>query len=78
MNGETMLRVGNVGDEAAMESVRDVLDRLDVAYEYIRAEPDEDRYPQTAYFYVPDHSAEDVEQALADVAQEHGFDAEVL
>ena len=78
MNGETMLRVANVGDEAAMESIRDVLDRLDIAYEYMRSEPDEDRYPQTAYFYVPDDSAEDVEQTLADLSQEHGFDAEVL
>jgi hypothetical protein len=78
MNGETMLRVADVGDEAAMESVRDVLDRLDVAYEFIRSEPEENHYPQTAYFYVPDDSAEDVEQALADISQEHGFDAEVL
>jgi hypothetical protein len=78
MNGETMLRVANVGDEAAMESIRDVLDQLDVAYEYIRSEPGEDRYPQTAYFYVPDDSAEDVEQALVDLSQELGFDAEVL
>ena len=78
MAGESMLRVANVGDEAAMESIRDILDRLDLAYEYLRSEPDEDRYPQTAYFYVPDNSAEQVEQALADVAQEHGFDAEVL
>jgi hypothetical protein len=78
MSGETMLRVADVGDEAAMESVRDVLDRLDVAYEFIRSEPEENHYPQTAYFYVPDDSAEDVEQALADISQEHGFDAEVL
>jgi hypothetical protein len=78
MNGETMLRVANVGDESAMESVRDVLDRLGIAYEYVRSEPDEDRYPQTAYFYVPDDSAENVEQALASLSQEHGFDAEVL
>jgi hypothetical protein len=78
MNGETMLRVANVGDEAAMESVRDVLDRLGIAYEYVRSEPDEDRYPQTAYFYVPDDSAENVEQALASLSQEHCFDAEVL
>jgi hypothetical protein len=78
MNGETMLRVAEVGDEAAMESVRDVLDRLDVAYEFIRSEPDENHYPQTAYFYVPDDSAEEVEQALAGISQEHGFDAEVL
>jgi hypothetical protein len=78
MNGETMLRIANVRDEAAMESIRDVLDRLDIAYEYMRSEPDEDRYPQTAYFYVPDDSAEDVEQTLADLSQEYGFDAEVL
>ena len=78
MNGETMLRVANVGDEAAMESVRDALDRLGILYEHVRSEPDDDRYPQTAYFYVPDDSAEDVEQTLADLSQEHGFDAEVL
>jgi hypothetical protein len=78
MNGETMLRVANVGGETAMESIRDVLDQLGIAYEYVRSEPDEDRYPQTAYFYVPDDSAEDVEQALVDISQEHGFDAEVL
>jgi hypothetical protein len=78
MNGETMLRVADVANEAAMESIRDILDQLDVAYEYVRSEPDEDRYPQTAYFYVPDDSAEVVEQALADLSSEHGFDAEVL
>ncbi len=78
MNGETMLRVGNVGGEAAMESVRDALDQLGITYEYVRSEPDEDRYPQTAYFYVPDDSADDVERALVDLSQEHGFDAEVL
>ena len=78
MPGEAMLRVGNVRDEAAMESVRDALDRLGVDYEHIRSEPDDDRFPQTAYFYVPDDSAEDVEWALADLSGEHGFDAEVL
>jgi len=78
MNGETMLRVANVGDEAAMESVRDTLDQLDIAYEHVRSEPDDDRFPQTAYFYVPDDSAEDVERALAAISTEHGFDAEVL
>ncbi len=78
MNGETMLRVANVGDEAAMESVRDALDQLDIAYEHVRSEPDDDRFPQTAYFYVPDDSAEDVERALAANSTEHGFDAEVL
>jgi hypothetical protein len=77
MPGEATLRVGNVRDEAAMESVRDALDRLGVDYEHVRSEPD-DRFPQTAYFYVPDDSAEDVEWALADLSREHGLDAEVL
>ena len=77
MPGEAMLRVGNVRDEAAMESVRDALDRLGVDYEHVRSEPD-DRFPQTAFFYVPDDSAEEVEQALAGLSEEHGFDAEVL
>ena len=78
MNGETMLRVANVGDEAAMESLRDALDRLGIAYEHVRSEPDVDRFPQTAYFYVPEDSADDVERALASLSQQHGFDAEVL
>jgi hypothetical protein len=78
MPGEAMLRVGNVRDEAAMESVRDALDRLGVHYEHLSSEPDDDRFPQTAYFYVPDDSAEEVEWALADLSREHGFDAEVL
>jgi hypothetical protein len=78
MPGEAMLRVGNVRDEAAMESIRDVLDRLGVDYEHVRSEPDDDRFPQTAYFYVPDDSAGDVESTLADLSGEHGFDAEVL
>ena len=78
MPGEAMLRVGNVRDDTAMENIRDALDRLGIDYEHIRSEPDDDRYPQTAYFYVPDDSAEDVESALADLSVEHGFDAEVL
>jgi hypothetical protein len=78
MPGEAMLRVGNVKDEATMESVRDALDNLGVDYEHLRSEPDDDRFPQTAYFYVPDDSAEDVEVALADLSGEYGFDAEVL
>jgi hypothetical protein len=73
-----MLRVANVNDEAAMEIVRDTLDQLGITYEHLRSEPDDDRFPQTAYFYVPDDSAEDVEQALAALSPEHGFDAEVL
>jgi hypothetical protein len=78
MNGETMLRVASVADEATMESVRDALDQLDIDYEHVRSEPGDDRFPQTAYFYVPDDSADDVERALVDLSQELGFDAEVL
>jgi hypothetical protein len=78
MQGETMLRVANVGDEAAMESIRDALDRLGVDYEHVRSEPDEDHYPQTAYFYVPNDSADDVDHAMQELSEEHGFDAEVL
>jgi hypothetical protein len=78
VNGETMLRVANVSDEAAMEDVRDALDGLDFAYEHVRSEPDDDRFPQTAYFYVPDYAAENVERALAALSREHGFDTEVL
>jgi len=78
MPGEAMLRVGNVRDEAAMESIRDALDQLGVDYEHVRSEPDDDRFPQTAYFYVPDDSAEEVERSLVSLSQEHGFDTEVL
>jgi hypothetical protein len=78
MPGEAMLRVGNVRNEAAMESVRDALDWLGVDYEHVRSEPNDDRFPQTAYFYVPEGSADNVESTLADLSGEHGFDAEVL
>ncbi len=78
MPGEAMLRVGNVRDEAAMETIRDALDQLGVDYEHLRSEPDDNRFPQTAYFYVPDDSAEDVEWVLAGLSGEFGFDAEVL
>jgi hypothetical protein len=76
--GETMLRIANVGEEAALESIRDVLDRLGVYYEHIRSEPGEDYYPQTAYFYVPEASADEVDKALQELSEEFGFDAEVL
>jgi len=78
MRGETMLRVANVGNETAMESIRDALDRLGVDYEHIRSEPNENYYPQTAYFYVPDDSADDVDRAVQELSEELGFDAEVL
>ena len=76
--GETMLRVANIEDEAALESVRDALDALDLVYEHIRSEPDEDTFPQTAYFYVPDNLADDVDNLMQRLTEEYGFEAEVL
>jgi hypothetical protein len=73
-----MLRVDDVKDEAALEAVRDALDRLDVDYRFARAEPEEDRFPQTAYFYIPDAAADAVENAMQKLSEEHGFDAETL
>jgi hypothetical protein len=73
-----MLRVDNVRDEAALEAVRDALDRLGVDYRFARAEPDEDRFPQTAYFYVPDSTADAVDNAMSELSEEHGLDAETL
>jgi hypothetical protein len=78
MPGEMMLRVANVGDETVMESVRDALDALGVDYEHIRSEPDEDTYPQTAYFYVSGDSADDVDYVMQKLSEEYGFDAEVI
>jgi hypothetical protein len=49
-----------------------------VDYEHVRSEPNVDYYPQTAYFYVPDDSADDVDYAVQELSEEHGFDAEVL
>ena len=76
--GETMLRVANIEDEAALESVRDALDILDMVYEHIRSEPDEDTFPQSAYFYVPDTFVDDVDNVVQRLAEEYGFEAEVL
>ena len=76
--GETMLRVANIEDEVALESVRDALDALDMVYEHIRSEPDEDTFPQSAYFYVPDTLADDVDNVMQRLAEEYGFEAEVL
>ncbi len=73
-----MLRVANIGNEAAMESIRDALDLLGVDYEHVRSEPNEDYYPQTAYFYVPDDAADEVGKVMQELSEELGFDAEVL
>jgi hypothetical protein len=73
-----MLRVANIEDEVALESVRDALDALDMVYEHIRSEPDEDTIPQIAYFYVPDNFADDVDNVMQRLAEEYSFEAEVL
>ena len=73
-----MLRVANVENEDALESIRDALDLLDVYYEHVGSEPDEDRFPQTAYFDVSYDSKEQVERALEVLSEKYGFDAEVL
>jgi len=78
MPGEAMLRVANVENEDALESIRDALDLLDVYYEHVGSEPDEDRFPQTAYFDVSYDSKEQVERALEVLSEKYGFDAEVL
>ena len=78
MPGEAMLRVANVGNEEALESIRDALDLLGVYYEHVGSEPDEDRFPQTAYFDVSYDSKEQVERALEVLSEKYGFDAEVL
>ena len=73
-----MLRVANIGNEAAVESIRDALDLLGVDYEHVRSEPNEDYYPQTSYFYVPDDAADEVDKVMQELSEELGFDAEVL
>jgi hypothetical protein len=78
MVGESMLRVANISDEADLEAVRDVLDEVGGDYEHLRSEPDEDIYPQTAYFYVSDDVADAAENALNRLADERGFEVELL
>lgn len=72
-----MLRVANVGSEADLELIRDVLDQIGASYEHIDSEP-EDHYPQTAYFQISTNLSDDAEYALARLSEERGFDAEVL
>jgi hypothetical protein len=74
----TMLRVDNVKDEEDLEIVRDALDEIGADYEFVRSEPDEVTYPQTAYFYVSEDVARDVEDLMGRLSEEHGFDAELL
>ena len=73
-----MPRVGNIAREVDLELVRDALDDLGADYEHVDSEPDEDAFPQTAYFYVPDNLADDISAVMERLSDEHGFDAEVL
>lgn len=73
-----MLRVANVGSEADLEAVRDALDELGADYEHVDSEPSEDAYPQTAYFQIQSNLTPDADNLLQKLAEEHGFDAELL
>jgi hypothetical protein len=76
--GETMLRVDNVKNEEDLEAVRDALDDLGADYEHVDSEPDEDSFPQTAYFQVQSDLSEDADNLLARLSEEYGLDAEIL
>ena len=75
---ETMLRVDNVKNEEELEVVRDALDELGADYEHVDSEPDEDSFPQTAYFQVQSDLSGDADNLLARLSEEHGLDAEIL
>ena len=76
--GETMLRVDNVKNEEDLEAVRDALDGLGADYEHVDSEPDEDSFPQTAYFQVQSDLSEDADNLLARLSEEYGLDSEIL
>ena len=77
-NNRPMLRVENITGEEDLELVRDGLDELGADYEHVDSEPDEDTYPQTAYFYIPDNLADNVSALMDRLSEERGLDAEVL
>ncbi len=73
-----MLRVGNVNGEEDLEAVRDALDDLGAGYEHVNSEPNEDSYPQTAYFQLQSDLSRDADALLARLSEERGLDAEIL
>lgn len=75
---ETMLRVANVGSEADLEAVRDALDETGTDYEHVSSEPNENAYPQTAYFLLQSNFTETADSLLKELSEERGFDAEIL
>ena len=76
--GETMLRVDNVKKEDDLEAVRDALDDLGAIYEHVDSEPDEDTFPQTAYFQLQSDLTEDADALLERLSEERGLDTEIL
>jgi hypothetical protein len=76
--GETMLRVANVKSEDDLEAVRDALDQLGAAYEHVDSEPNEDSYPQTAYFQVQSDLSNNADALMARLSEERGLEAEIL
>ena len=75
---QTMLRVANVGSEADLEAVRDALDEIGADYEHVDSEPNEDAYPQTAYFQIQSSLTADADNVIEKLSEEHGLDAEIL
>ncbi|GEM_PF-1582682 len=73
-----MLRVDNVKKEDDLEAVRDALDELGAVYEHVDSEPDEDTFPQTAYFQIQSNLTEDADALLDRLSEERGLDAEIL
>jgi hypothetical protein len=76
--GETMLRVDHVKNEEDLEVVRDALDELGADYAHVDSEPDENSFPQTAYFQIQSDFSDDADNLLAKLSEEHGLDAEIL
>ena len=75
---ETMLRVANVESEADLEAVRDALDEIGTGYEHVSSEPNEDAYPQTAYFQLQSAFTGTADSLLRKLSEERGLDAEIL
>ena len=73
-----MLRVDSVKKEDDLEAVRDALNELGVVYQHVDSEPDEDTFPQTAYFQIQSDLTEDADALLERLSKERGLDAEIL
>ncbi len=70
---ETMLRVANVKSEDDLEAVRDTLDQLGADYEHVNSEPNEDSFPQTAYFQIRSDLSGYADAMMARLAEERGL-----